>query len=88
MQADFNIKQKTRVFQSTITSYRQANQGEVDDITKQMSAVTKRLYIDRAVRPVLNISGHRSLASANLGADKENHFFIFLWLTKSTKISM
>ena len=74
---DFNIKQKTRVFQSTITSYRQANQGEVDDITKQMSAVTKRLYIDRAVRPVLNISGHRSLASANLGADKENHFFIF-----------
>ena len=74
---DFNIKQKTRVFQSTITSYRQANQGEIDDITKQMSPVTKRLYIETANRPVLNISGHRSLASANLGADKENHFFIF-----------
>jgi hypothetical protein len=74
---DFNIKQKIRVFQSTITSYRQANQGKIDDITKQMNMTTKRLYIDKASRPVLNISGHRSLASANLGADKENHFFIF-----------
>ena len=74
---DFNIKQKIRVFQSTITSYRQANQGKIDDITKQMNRTMKRLYIDKASRPVLNISGHRSLASANLGADRENHFFVF-----------
>lgn len=74
---DFNIKQKIRVFQSTITSYRQATQGKIDDITKQMNRTMKRLYIDKASRPVLNISGHRSLASANLGADRENHFFVF-----------
>ena len=74
---DFNIKQKVRVFQSTITSYRQADQGDVDDITKQMDMNIRRLNIDKARRPVLNISGHRSLASPNLGAGRENHFFIY-----------
>ena len=74
---DFNIKQKVRVFQSTITSYRQADQGDVDDITKQMDMNVRRLNIDKARRPVLNISGHRSLASPNLGAGRENHFFIY-----------
>jgi hypothetical protein len=74
---DFNVKQRVRVFQSTITSYRQADQGEVDDITKQMDMSIRRLNIDKARRPVLNISGHRSLASPNLGAGRENHFFIY-----------
>ena len=60
-----------RVFQSTITSYRQADQGDVDDITKQMDMNIRRLNIDKARRPVLNISGHRSLASPNLGAGRE-----------------
>tara|TARA_R100000030_G_scaffold37901_1_gene28451 strand:- start:1161 stop:4427 length:3267 start_codon:yes stop_codon:yes gene_type:complete len=79
---DFNIKQKTRVFQSTITSYRQfiknnEERDKQDDITRQMNKTSRRLNIDKASRPVLNISGHRTLASANLGADRENHFFIF-----------
>jgi len=81
---NFNIKQKTRLFQSTITSYRQQDQ-EKDDITTLINStengrLTKRLNIDEideTLRPVLNIGGHRYLAPSNLGPEKENHFFIF-----------
>jgi len=81
---NFNIKQKTRLFQSTITSYRQPEQDE-DDITTLIKSsedgvLTRRLNIDQVTesqRPVLNIGGHRALGPSNLGPDKENHFFIF-----------
>ena len=81
---DFNIKQKTRLFQSTVTSYRQPEQDK-DDIStlinsSEIGRLTKRLNIDLlddSQRPVLNIGGHRMLAPSNLGPENENHFFIF-----------
>ena len=81
---DFNIKQKTRLFQSMITSYRQPGQDK-DDIStlinsSEIGRLTKRLNIDllnESQRPVLNIGGHRALAPSNLGPENENHFFIF-----------
>ena len=81
---NFNIKQKTRLFQSVITSYRQSGQQH-DDITNKIinsnsDSLSKRLNIDKVSeddKPVLNIGGHRRLAPSNLGTDKENNFFIF-----------
>ena len=81
---NFNVKQKTRLFQSVLTSYRQPGQ-EHDDITTLINstengALTKRLNIDEVPdeqKPVLNIGGHRTLKPANLGPQQENHFFVF-----------
>jgi len=81
---NFNIKQKTRLFQSVITSYRQPEQ-EYDDISSLIintpgAMLTKRLNIDEisdSQRPILNTSGHRKLNSSNLGPDNEIHYFIF-----------
>ena len=81
---NFNVKQKTRLFQSVLTSYRQPGQ-EHDDITTLINstengALTKRLNIDEVPddqKPILNIGGHRTLKPANLGPQQENHFFVF-----------
>ena len=81
---NFNIKQKTRLFQSVITSYRQPGQ-DFDDITSKIytsetDLFNRRLNIDGVSeddKPVLNIGGHRYLGPSNLGPDRENHFFIF-----------
>lgn len=75
----FNIKQKIRVFQSTVTSYKQPKQ-EHDDITKQnVNRKTTRFNIDSATaaRPILNIGGHRNFRIGNMSPNLENHFFIY-----------
>jgi hypothetical protein len=74
----FNTKQKVRVFQSTITSYKQPKQTE-DDISRiAISDPRRRLDLDTTeVRPILNIGGHRNFRVGGTTPDRENHFFIF-----------
>ena len=75
----YNIKQKIRVFQSTITSYKQPKQ-DVDDITKYTQDTTGyRLNIDSKdlAKPILNIGGHRNFNFGNMTPDRENNFFVY-----------
>ena len=76
---NYNIKQKVRLFQSTVTSYRQKSSTN-DDITQQILKLgDTRLNIDSTslLRPVLNIGGHRNLNVGLLKASRENNFFIY-----------
>jgi len=75
----YNIKQKIRVFQSTITSYKQPKQ-DVDDITKYtQDTAGYRLNIDskNLAKPILNIGGHRNFNFGNMTPDRENNFFVY-----------
>ena len=74
---NYNIKQKVRLFQSVITSYKQTGQEE-DDITSIIKSPATRLKMkDVTKQPVLNISGHRNFNISQLAPDRENNFFIF-----------
>lgn len=74
---NYNIKQKVRLFQSVITSYKQTGQEE-DDITSIIKSPATRLKMeDITKQPVLNISGHRNFSISQLAPDRENNFFIF-----------
>ena len=76
---NYNIKQKVRLFQSTVTSYRQKDSA-ADDLTQQIiNNKDTRLNIDSGdlQRPVLNIGGHRSLNVGFLKASRENNYFIY-----------
>ena len=76
---NYNIKQKVRLFQSTVTSYKQKDSSN-DDITQQiLDLEDTRLNIDSTAikQPVLNIGGHRNLNVGLLKAARENNFFIY-----------
>jgi len=73
----FNIKQKVRLNQAVITSYKK---GNTDEITEAIGKGV-RLNLSQAglPQPLLNISGHHSLdiGLPNPGMDKETNYFIF-----------
>jgi len=75
----FNIKQKVRVFQSTLTSYKQKGQEE-DDISKiAKNNPRRRLDLDSKdlQLPVLNIGGHKNFKIGNMNPNLENHYFVY-----------
>ena len=70
-----STKQKARLQQGAITSYRS---GEHDEITEQMVAAgTTRLNAMAMGQPILNVSGLRGLPVSNPGGALENHFLTF-----------
>tara|TARA_B100000900_G_scaffold361593_1_gene334400 strand:- start:739 stop:3882 length:3144 start_codon:yes stop_codon:yes gene_type:complete len=76
---NYNIKQKVRLFQSTVTSYKQKG-ASADDLTQQIiNNGETRLDIDakNIERPVLNIGGHRNLAVGYMKPSRENNYFIY-----------
>lgn len=74
----FNIKQRVRVFQSTITSYRQPEQEHDDISVRASSNPRRRLSLDEEVNlPILNIGGHKNFQIGDLGPSRENHFFVY-----------
>jgi len=74
---NYNIKQKVRLFQSVVTSYKQPGQEE-DDITNVIKSPATRLNLQNVSKqPILNVGGHREFNISHLEPDRENHFFIF-----------
>jgi hypothetical protein len=75
----FNTKQKVRVFQSTLTSYKQKGQEE-DDISKVAKNNPRhRLNLDSKdlQLPILNIGGHKNFKIGNMNPELENHYFVY-----------
>jgi len=74
----FNTKQRVRVFQSTITSYRQPRQEHDDITTLAISDPRRRLNVDSTQKmPILNIGGHRNFRIGGMNPNLENHFFVY-----------
>jgi hypothetical protein len=80
-----NAKQKTRLFESCVTSYGREHKGiAIDRITERILAVGRgpRLYVDNLNRgsqtSILNIAGSTSFHRPNDGLKHEfNHFIFF-----------
>ena len=81
---NFNIKQKTRVFQSTITAYSDDSEAPINDqITNYLVQKGQtRLDIDDVDynimrKPILSTGGYREYQIPKKDPSKEFHFFVF-----------